>query len=76
MQKKSNTDCTYTIKQFEKIKLMIKNLLNVYFRHENILGFIASDNKDEGVVTQLWLVTDYYENGSLFDYLSRYSYCV
>lgn len=43
----------------------------VMLRHENILGFIASDNKDEGVVTQLWLVTDYYENGSLFDYLSR-----
>jgi hypothetical protein len=42
------------------------------FRHENILGFIAADNKDEGVVTQLWLVTDFYENGSLFDYLSRY----
>lgn len=40
-------------------------------RHENILGFIASDNKDEGVVTQLWLVTDFYENGSLFDYLDR-----
>lgn len=43
----------------------------VMLRHENILGFIAADNKDEGVVTQLWLVTDFYENGSLFDYLSR-----
>jgi len=43
----------------------------VMLRHENVLGFIASDNKDEGVVTQLWLVTEYYENGSLFDYLSR-----
>ena len=43
----------------------------MFFRHENILGFIASDNKDEGVVTQLWLVTEYYENGSLFDFLSR-----
>ena len=43
-----------------------------HYRHENILGFIAADNKDEGVVTQLWLVTDFYENGSLFDYFSRY----
>jgi hypothetical protein len=49
-------------------------LVNKYCRHENILGFIAADNKDEGVVTQLWLVTDFYENGSLFDYLSRYEY--
>ncbi len=26
---------------------------------------------DNGTWTQLWLVTDYHENGSLFDYLSR-----
>lgn len=39
-------------------------------RHENILGFIAADNKDNGTWTQLWLVTEYMENGSLFDYLS------
>eukprot|EP00088_Acartia_fossae_P017910 TRINITY_DN20255_c0_g1_i1.p1 TRINITY_DN20255_c0_g1~~TRINITY_DN20255_c0_g1_i1.p1 ORF type:complete len:556 (+),score=99.37 TRINITY_DN20255_c0_g1_i1:38-1705(+) len=45
----------------------------VMLRHENILGFIASDNKDEGIMTQLWLVTDFYENGSLYDYLSRHS---
>ncbi|XP_063239483.1 TGF-beta receptor type-1 isoform X6 [Bacillus rossius redtenbacheri] len=43
----------------------------VMLRHENILGFIAADNKDNGTWTQLWLVTDYHENGSLFDYLSR-----
>lgn len=40
-------------------------------RHDNILGFIAADNKDNGTWTQLWLVTDYHEAGSLFDYLSR-----
>ncbi|CAK9304527.1 unnamed protein product [Gordionus sp. m RMFG-2023] len=40
-------------------------------RHENILGFIAADNKDNGTWTQLWLVTDYCENGSLFDYLQK-----
>ncbi|XP_059622528.1 TGF-beta receptor type-1-like [Phlebotomus argentipes] len=42
----------------------------VMLRHENILGFIAADNKDNGTWTQLWLVTDYHENGSLFDFLA------
>ncbi|XP_064408441.1 activin receptor type-1B isoform X2 [Latimeria chalumnae] len=44
----------------------------VMLRHENILGFIAADNKDNGTWTQLWLVSDYHEYGSLFDYLNRY----
>nr|AYC12386.1 transforming growth factor beta receptor type-1 [Palaemon carinicauda] len=44
----------------------------VMLRHDNLLGFIAADNKDNGTWTQLWLVTDYHENGSLFDYLMRY----
>ena len=26
---------------------------------------------DNGTWTQLWLITDYHENGSLFDFLSR-----
>lgn len=72
----------------------------VMLRHDNILGFIAADNKglmittlstessvstdnqmtllvflvlflDNGTWTQLWLVTDYHENGSLFDFLNR-----
>ncbi|CAG2166534.1 unnamed protein product [Oppiella nova] len=43
----------------------------VMLRNENILGFIAADNKDNGTWTQLWLITDYHENGSLFDYLSK-----
>ncbi|XP_033727883.1 TGF-beta receptor type-1-like [Pecten maximus] len=43
----------------------------VMLRHENILGFIAADNKDNGTWTQLWLITDYHECGSLFDYLNR-----
>lgn len=45
----------------------------VMLRHENILGFVASDNKDADTWTQLWLVTDYHENGSLFDYLSTHT---
>ncbi|XP_019867549.1 TGF-beta receptor type-1 isoform X2 [Aethina tumida] len=43
----------------------------VMLRHDNILGFIAADNKDNGTWTQLWLITDYHEHGSLFDFLSR-----
>ncbi len=42
----------------------------VMLRHENILGFIAADNKDTGTWIQLWLITEYMENGSLFDFLS------
>lgn len=40
-------------------------------RHDNILGFIAADNKDNGTWTQLWLVTQYMEQGSLYDFLAR-----
>lgn len=41
----------------------------VLMRHENILGFIAADIKGTGSWTQMLLITDYYENGSLHDYL-------
>ena len=86
----------------------------VMLRHDNLLGFIAADNKgknkfffsssgfrkfqiaqlffsffsfairfiffdflspflDQGLITQLWLITDYHELGSLFDYLTSTS---
>ncbi|XP_020787443.2 activin receptor type-1C [Boleophthalmus pectinirostris] len=48
----------------------------VMLRHDNILGFIAADNKDNGSWTQLWLVSEYHEHGSLFDYLSRFTVSV
>ncbi|GFN78405.1 receptor protein serine/threonine kinase [Plakobranchus ocellatus] len=41
----------------------------VLLRHENILGFIAADIKGTGSWTQLYLITDYHDNGSLYDYL-------
>ena len=54
-----------------------ENECNIYntngFRHENILGFITADNIDRGTYTELWLITDYHENGSLFDYLSAHT---
>uniref|UniRef100_A0A0N5BCW6 receptor protein serine/threonine kinase n=1 Tax=Strongyloides papillosus TaxID=174720 RepID=A0A0N5BCW6_STREA len=40
-------------------------------RHPNLLRFIASDNKDTGMSTQLWLITEYHKLGSLYDYLSE-----
>ncbi|XP_060523005.1 bone morphogenetic protein receptor type-1B isoform X2 [Cylas formicarius] len=41
----------------------------VLMRHENILGFIAADIKGTGSWTQMLLITEYHEKGSLFDYL-------
>ncbi|XP_070545371.1 bone morphogenetic protein receptor type-1B-like [Ptychodera flava] len=41
----------------------------VLMRHDNILGFIAADIRGTGSWTQLLLITDYHENGSLYDYL-------
>lgn len=43
----------------------------VLLRHENILGFMASDMTSRNSSTQLWLITHYHENGSLYDYLQR-----
>jgi TGF-beta receptor type-1 len=52
-----------------------QNECNIYntngFRHENILGFIASDNIDRGTYTELWIITEFHSNGSLFDYLNQ-----
>ncbi|KAK2720640.1 hypothetical protein QYM36_004509, partial [Artemia franciscana] len=42
----------------------------ILMRHENILGFIAADIKGTGSWTQMLLVTDYLEYGSLYDYLN------
>lgn len=43
----------------------------VLMRHENILGFIAADIKGTGTWTQMLLITDYHELGSLYDYLQK-----
>ena len=40
-------------------------------RHENILGYYASDMTSRNSCTQLWLIMHYHENGSLYDYLQR-----
>lgn len=43
----------------------------ILLRHENILGYIASDMTSRNSCTQLWLVTHYLEIGSLYDHLNR-----
>jgi len=45
----------------------------VLMRHSNILGFIAADIKGTGSWTQMLLITDYHELGSLHDFLQQYS---
>lgn len=44
----------------------------VLMRHDNILGFIAADIKGTGSWTQMLLITDYHEHGSLYDYLQNH----
>lgn len=39
--------------------------------HFNVSLFVLPT--DNGTWTQLWLVSDYHEHGSLFDYLNRYT---
>ncbi|CAD6191977.1 unnamed protein product [Caenorhabditis auriculariae] len=52
-----------------------KNERDVYqthmLNHENILQFVAADICSEDSITQMLLVTDYHELGSLSDYLRR-----
>lgn len=38
-------------------------------RHNSVLGFIAADLYSTGSQTQLWLITDYHANGSVYDFL-------
>ena len=40
-------------------------------RHENILTYIASDMISVDGTTELWLITQYHPNGSLYDYLGK-----
>ncbi|BES94511.1 Glutamine Synthetase [Nesidiocoris tenuis] len=42
---------------------------SVLMRHDNILGFIAADIKGTGSWTQMLLITDYHDCGSLYDVL-------
>eukprot|EP00731_Ephydatia_muelleri_P006434 Em0003g682a len=42
-------------------------------RHPNVLRYVASDSKDMGMQMQLWLITEFCEHGSLYDYLQTHA---
>jgi len=42
----------------------------VMLRHDNILGYIASDIATRNETTCMWLITRYHMHGSLYDYLN------
>ncbi|XP_060523087.1 bone morphogenetic protein receptor type-1B-like [Cylas formicarius] len=56
----------------EKQYWLRENEIYPDLRHENILGFINSDIKVTGDVAKLFLITDFCEHGSLYDFL-RYN---
>lgn len=52
--------------------MTFKYAINGLQPFETLLLYFA----DNGTWTQLWLVSDYHEHGSLFDYLNRYTVTV
>jgi serine/threonine protein kinase len=52
---------------------IVLNVMFGYFRHPNVVSFIAADNRDEGTWTQLWLVMEYAELGSVHDFLKAHT---
>ena len=42
-------------------------------RHPNVLRYIAADSKDMGIQMQLWLITEFCEHGSLYDFLMTHT---
>lgn len=45
----------------------------VMLRHDNVLGFIASDIATRNSETCMWLITHFHPNGSLYDYLTMHT---
>lgn len=41
-------------------------------KHENILKFVGVEKHTDGLYSELWLITEYQENGSLGDYLKSH----
>ena len=57
----------------KEVQLLLLLIITLILRHENILGFIAADIKGTGGWTQMLLITDYHDLGSLHDYLQVHS---
>src|SRR5699024_9344424 len=53
-------------------KREIEIYTTVIMRHENILGFLGADVTSWNGCTQLWLVTEYHELGSLYNFLQEH----
>ncbi|KAF7262751.1 hypothetical protein GWI33_004159 [Rhynchophorus ferrugineus] len=45
---------------------------SVLMRHENILGYIAADIIGAGLTTQMYIITQYHELGTLHNYLKKH----
>ncbi|XP_071829493.1 bone morphogenetic protein receptor type-1B-like [Apostichopus japonicus] len=43
----------------------------VLMRHESIMRFVAADIRGTGTYTQLYLITEYHEYGSLYNFLGK-----
>ncbi|OTF80474.1 Protein kinase-like protein, partial [Euroglyphus maynei] len=66
----------YAVKIFSsRYEASWKREVDIYqgtiMRHENIVTFLGADIISNNDFTQLWLVTEYHELGSLYDYLNR-----
>ena len=53
---------------YDKIKI---DQLTDYCNNTYCEWNIASDNIDRGTYTELWIITEFHSNGSLFDYLNQ-----
>lgn len=42
-------------------------------KHNNILLYLGAERRNEGIDSELWLITEYHPNGSLHDYLKTYT---
>ena len=60
----------YFICLFNRIDIMI-NICLFNWNNRNVNWGHIFTFSDNGMWTQLWLLTDYHANGSLFDYLNR-----
>ena len=53
------------------IDITFTKLIIILVNFSSSPGFIAADNKDTGACTELWLVSEYHSNGSLYDFLQE-----
>ena len=42
-------------------------------KHNNILTYLGAERRGEGFNSDLWIITEYHPNGSLWDYLKSHT---